>query len=411
MATGPPDRPVPATPDGSAAIPADLAGRVGRCLRQGLAIRAWWEETMMRRREDRFPLLDFPSRQAWSFGVLGEVPLAEGPLPVMGMHLKMLYNRPKIPPGEARTGERICAQVREFTSRYLLRLSALPQPMQQVSARPGAPVPLLLQPWSWCPSPQGAGTPSFRQLYYRLRATGEIGAFPHAQQGAIVDCRDFGPIYDWVVLTFQIFGFQLFLQPLAPKGPFLRLPVEQVSVVAESPGFVIDRDHPEPGVLGEYGFGYAFLPMPALGADQLQAGFGQTVLRVLANGEIHLRRTVVVNQVGLQLALEAFLDWGLGAAHELSLGTATGLLAPWRRILGQLSSGLEPLLGLAGAANALTGGWVGRSLPLSREGLLKLLLKQEIFYIYLSFLHTISIWNSVPDWTDTSEIPAWLRQW
>src|SRR5262249_20085145 len=158
---------------------------------------------------------------------------------------------PKIPPGATQSSERICAQVREFTFRYLLRLAALPQPVQQVSASPAATGPPLLQPWSWCPSPQGVLTPSFKQLYYRLPATCEIRALPPAQQNAIVDCRYLGSFFDWVVLKFRILGFQLFLQPLAPKGPFLRFPVESVSVVVESPSFVVDRDHPEPGVLGE----------------------------------------------------------------------------------------------------------------------------------------------------------------
>src|ERR1043166_2865611 len=86
-------------------------------------------------------------------------------------------------------------QIQEFVLHYFMRVSDFRQPEAYV-----APEMVATTGWlerlSWCPQSridrEGFG---FRQQYYKLRSTGEIGKFPQQSETAIVDLRERGEKY------------------------------------------------------------------------------------------------------------------------------------------------------------------------------------------------------------------------
>lgn len=392
----------------------ELAGDIDRSLRQGLALRDWWETGGPRLSgAPPFPLCTFANKDR-SSGLLAEAPVDGGWLPVMGTYLDMLYDRPKIPPGMARPGPWLRSQVREFARRYFLNITSLLPLFNAVIPRGTPPVPPFLRPFSWCPSPQGRSGPAFSPILYK-RTGGETGWFPTRPE-APFDSRSIGPRFDWVIGRFEYCDFSFQLSPpeqrLSPPGqvrPVLVIPLQQENVVVLTPDLQVDREDPEPGVTGEYGYGFTYLAGPSSeGRRQIRTGFAQTVFRVHDDGEVRLRHLAIFNQLSHLLDFGPVLDWGRAVADQASFGMASVFLNPWRRAFDQLASGFDPLLRLADFANAVTGGWTERALSLSREDFLKQALMQNTEYLHDFYLRTLQIWEMVPDWCDESSIPAWL---
>src|ERR1041384_8004400 len=172
----------------------------------------------------------------------------------------MLYDQPRTP-AASRTAaaEWMRDQVREFVLHYFMRISAFREPEAYVPDRPFLP-PGFLQRLSWCPQEdilrRGFG---FRQLYYKLKGTGEVGKFPTRERPAIVDLREIGTKYEGIVLRVRIFDFNFPFKPFGPGGPAVVVPLNEQSNLIMSNAFVEDEQNPEHGVLGRYGLGYAFV--------------------------------------------------------------------------------------------------------------------------------------------------------
>ena len=110
------------------------------------------------------------------------------------------------------------AQIQEFVLHYFMRVSAFRQP--EVYVESGRPTPIgCLESLSWCSEPntlrQGFG---FKQHFYKLRSTGEIGKFPEESETAIIDLRELGRKYEWIVVKVRIFDFNLRFKPFAPSA-------------------------------------------------------------------------------------------------------------------------------------------------------------------------------------------------
>jgi hypothetical protein len=360
-----------------------ILARVEGALASGRRLRSWWEE---RERSGgfagRFELVRSFNRPDSAFGFFDLAPLGAVELPVMGTVQEMLYDRPKRrSTRESAAG--LKGQVREFVLRYLLRVSDF-RPPAAYPRRAAAPRPGWLSALSLCPEPEprrkGFG---YSQLYFRERAGGRVGKFPPAERFAIVDLRELGARYEWVVLKVRIFDFNLSFLPLGAAGPRLNLPAAGEQLVVLSPDFVLDRDRPAPEVLGEYGFGYAVMPDPeaggllAYGPGRFDAGFQLFRFRLLESGEIGVRLAFVVNRL--------------------------------KRLVNFPSpAGLDPVLAGISLANALSAGAAARELCLSREQLEQRMLVQHFMQHYEMVVGSLLTWRQIPDWTDPSALPAWV---
>src|SRR5262249_12883045 len=262
----------------------------------------WWEQTdATNSYADRFETASTFNRPDHSFAFFDQAPLNGQPLPVLGDVMDLYYDRPKSPT-KLGVGEWMQDQLREFILHYFMRISDFRRPQAYISSGHTAPPPFL-RPFSWCPEEdparQGFG---YAQLYYKLRESGQLGKFPEEQRFAIVDVRELSQTYEWIVLRIRIFDFNLSLRPFGPELPRVEIPLHEQQWVVMSPDFILNEDHPEAGVLGKYGYGYAVLKDPtdrgllAYGPGQFDVGFQLFNFRVLESGEVRVQLVFVVNR-------------------------------------------------------------------------------------------------------------------
>ena len=129
-------------------------------------------------------------------------------MPIMGNVQEMFYDQPRVP-AEIRqpATEWLRLQLREFVLHYFMRVSSFRQPDAFVDCEHPAPEGLLGR-LSWCTREETRRTGfGFSQLYYKLRDTGEVGKFVGDEQSAIVDLRQIGTKYEWIVAKVRIFDF------------------------------------------------------------------------------------------------------------------------------------------------------------------------------------------------------------
>jgi hypothetical protein len=409
-----PPRPEPLHVDraGSAALtPRDreLLGRVEAARRDGLHALDWWRRGGGARCR-RFELVRGFNRADSSFGFFDDLPLAGCAVPVMGVVQDLAFDRSK----GAESGE-LCAQLREFVLRYFLRVSDWRAPVASMpaAAPPPETFPLGL---SWCPpSDEGKRGFGYSQRYYKLRGSGRVGKFPAEQRSAIVDLREVGSTYEWIVLSVRIFDFELAWKPAGESSPYLAVPLQEESLVVLSPELIRCEEAPAPGVLGRYSLGYLLLRDPleegllAYGPGRFDLGFQQIEFTAQGDGEIRTRFTFVVNrpQRILNLSTRA-LGQGLRLFESLSLGLSAPLVAPFERALGRQMSGFDPLLSIVALANVCTGGFAGRDLCISKEALEKSMLVQHFRQHYTLLTGCLMTWRRVADWRDTAALPDWV---
>lgn len=395
-----------------------LAG-VDRYLSDGLALKRWWDQTYASDAfAEKFELERVFNRPDTSFGFFDCLRLARGPLAVMGNYQKMLYDRPRTPTSLKEEAARwMQDQVREFVLRYFMRVSDFRQPEVYVAPGGAAP-PRYLEALSWCPREdvrrQGFG---FRQLYYKRRGTGEVGRFSEAEETAIVDLREIGTTYEWVVVRVRIFDFKFTFQPFGPGGLEVAVPLEEASYLVLTRDFITNEDAPAPGIRGRYGLGYAFIKEPergvvAYGPGQFDAAIELITFTVLESGETAVEMVFVVNRPERIASVE--LDpfgWGFRLADLFSFGLATRLLEPVRGALRGLPTSVgsfDPVYGYVSLANALTGDEAGRRLCITREQLEKDFLAQHFMQHYTALSGSLVTWRQVPDWLDEARLPEWI---
>jgi len=392
-----------------------LLAVVPAALEDGLALKEWWEATdAAGSYADRFPLVRSFNEAASSFGFFDRAPLPRGrSLDVMGLFQEMLYDRPK-----SAEAAFVRGQLREFVLHYFMRVSdfRLPQAWVPEDARHRPQLPL-----SWCPE-DGGGVAGFgfTQLYYQLAGSGRRGKFPADRRGAIVDLREIGPTYDWIVVKVRIFNFNLELKPLGGSAPFVAVPMREEILLVVSREFVRHVDDPEPGLLGKYGFGYAIIRDPnpsngllAYGPGRFAGGFQLIDFKVKSDGESRVCLTFVVNRP--ERILNVDLDpvgWSFRLADLMSLGFASRLFPPLADEVARRAAsggGFDPLFASIDGANALTGGRAARDLCISREQLEKVMLLQHFTEHYTMISGSLATWRRVRDWCDEAALPDWVR--
>ena len=393
----------------------NLLSQVDHCLAEGIAIRDWW-----RRAEatghitDRFVLTQVPNRPDKGYSFFATAPLPSGPLPVMGDVPNVFYDQPK-----GRWDLRHwTGNVREFALRYFTRISSFELPQEVVpEGTPTPPPPFNLL--SWCPqafvTKEGFG---YQQLYYKLRATGEIGRFPAAASFAIVDQRELATKYEWVVANVDIFNFVLSFPP-NPDLPRFGVPMKQSQYIIFSDAFLLDETDPAPDLRGCYQFGYAMLKprhddsILVYGPGQFDAGFQLFTFTVHGDGAVRVNMPFVVNRPTqiLSISLDP-LDWAIRGAEILTGGLAKPLLEPLHAVLDGLPGrpgGFDPVFASIDLANLLTFGQASRQLCISKDQLEKFFLVFHSEQYYTMITGSLLTWRQVDDWLDPANIPLWVQ--
>jgi len=394
------------------AVESGLLDQVDGALAAGLDLHRWWRATdAADAYRERFEVVSTFHRPDRSFAFFDEAPAGGRTVRVMGDVDDLFYDRPKSPGRPAEAADWMRRQVREFALRYFLRISDFRTPAAFTRYRPPTLAPLF-RPFSWCPddTPEYEGF-GYKQLFYKRRGDGAVGAFPERGRHAIVDLREVGPTYDWIVLRIAIFAFDLTARPFGPGTPEVRVPLAEEQYVVMSPDFVIDEDDPEPGVLGRYGFGYAVLQNPgppgkiAYGPGHFEVGFQTFTFEVLDSGETRLRLVFCVNRPERILDVSFNpLDWGRAAGEMLGL--------PWPSAAGgggaRRRPGFDPLLTAVGALNAFTDGQAGREFCITRTQLERDMLVQHFLQNYQLVTGSLQTWRQIGDWLDEASLPRWV---
>jgi len=391
--------------------------RVDSYLSAGLALKRWWNETYSTNGfRQQFELQRVFNRPDRSFGFFDEVNLDGGTLPVMGSFQDMFYDQSRTPTSLQREAAQwMRAQVREFALRYFMRVSDFRQPEAYVESRQSSPRHFL-EGFSWCADQdvlrQGFG---YSQLYYKLRENGQVGKFQ--DEYAIIDLRELGRKYEWVVAKVRIFDFKFTFSPFGPDGPELALPLTEASYLVLTDDFISNEEEPAPGVLGQYGLGYAFIKDPsqslfAYGPGQFDAAIETINFQVLESGEVRVSMVFVANRPEriANVSLDP-VNWGFRFADLFSSGLSSRLLAPVKGAFERLATSaasFDPVSAYISLVNALTGNWARQDLCVSREQVEKKLLAQHFMQHYATVVGSLLTWRRIPDWLDTARLPGWV---
>lgn len=399
----------------------DLAvlDRAEQALLDGLALKRWWEQVYpVNGFEERFELERVFNRADNGFGFFDQVELNDGILPVMGNFQEMFYDQTRTPASLNREAAGwMRDQIREFVLHYFMRVSSFRQPEVHVDSG-GTARSDCLEKFSWCSEPnilrQGFG---FKQQFYKLRDTGRIGKFPSERESAIIDLRELGSKYEWIVVKVRIFDFKLRFKPFGADGPELVVPLVEESYLILSRDFVCHEDDPSPDCLGRYGLGYAFIRnategLIGYGPGQFRAAIEHIIFEVSAHGKIRVSMIFVADRPEriANVSLNPF-DLSFKLADVLSLGMTSRLLAPLKDRLEKMPASVDsfdPVYGFISLANGLTANRAAQQLCISREQLEKDFLCQHFTQHYTTIVGSLLTWREVPDWLDRTALPEWV---
>lgn len=395
-----------------------ILDEVDRYLERGLALKRWWDERGVTGPfEDRFELAYTFNRPDTSFGFFDTAEVDGAPLPILGNFQGMFYDQPKSGVSErSEAAEIVNRQIRQFVLRYFMRVAAFRDPQPYTEGEP--PPPPGLAPLSWCFRDdvrlQGFG---YTQLYYKLRGTGEMGKFPEARRKAIVDLREIGRVFEWIVVRVKIFDFHFAFAPFGPTAPSATLPLDEASLLVLAPPFILDEDHPEPRELGHYGLGYAFMKNPAQtllawGPGKFDAAFQTIDFHVMTDGRIRVGMVFVANRPTriMNVPLDP-IRAGLELADLALPDPLAALTAPARVLAAQAPwSGLtfDPVFPSVAALNLATAGLSGRALCITRRQLEKRLILTHFDKHYGAVLGSLQTWRQIRDWLDERTLPRWV---
>jgi hypothetical protein len=393
-----------------------VLANVDRALADGVALKQAWERTEADGSyAEPFDLVRSFNRPARSIGFFDCFPTSTGEMPVMGVVQEMLYDQRKQSAALISRDE-----FRQFVCRYFMRVSDFREPDAYVEDSPRPALSGLGHLLSWCPEEEDRRTGfGYVQLYYKLHETGEIGKFRRRQECAIVDIRELGPKYDWLVVKVRIFDFQLRFQPLGPQSAMINVPLHQDTYVVLSPAFIQVNDDPGPDLVGRYGFGYALLqfePRPgifAYGPGLFRAGFQLISFDVTRSGATLVKMAFVANRPDRILRVDIDpLGWFFRLTDLLSLGLASRLVGP----LGKAAENsparirdVDLVSDYIEIADAATAGYSRRELCITRTQLERDMLLQHFMEHYRLLSGSLLAWRQVPDWLDEQALPAIAR--
>ncbi len=385
--------------------------RVETALADGRILKTWWEQTHTNNSYvDAFEIVREFNQAEDSFGFFDSVPMPQGVMPVMGTVDESLYDYSK-----RASIEDVRDEFREFVLRYFMRVSDYREPQAFTKARGRTKYRTGL---SWCPqeinSERGFG---FSQHYYKLRETGEIGKFSPHNSNAIVDLREIGDKYEWIVLKVRIFNFNLDVPVPGTGETRLVIPLVEESYLVVSRDFVYNEDAPENDVVGRYGFGYAFIRSPetgllAYGPGEFNAAIELIRFTLHTDGTIRSRLVFLVNRPDniLNVTFDP-IDWSFRAADFFSLGMTKIFFAPFRNMFQGMPfriNGVDPLSAYITVTNGLTGGAAAEEFCISHEQLEKTFLVQHFMQHYQMLTGSLLTWRRIPNWLDAATLPEYV---
>ena len=397
---------------------AEILSRVPEYLARGLALRRWWAEVERNGGpQDTFRLDRSFNRATRSFGFFAEAPVNGVMMPVMGNVQEMFYDQNRAPASLGiDSAQWMAKELREYVLRYFMRTSSFRQPEAYVDFSQPLPPPAL-ERLSWCPAPRASQIGfGFTQLFYKPVGSDEIRAFPTYAQNAIVDQRDLGAIYEWIVLKVRIFDFNFRTRPFGAHGPELVFGLNEESYLVAHQEFINDKSDPVPNALGDYGFGYAFIKSPersafGYGPGEFEAAIELINFRVHKSGYICVRMIFIANRPTsvTNLTIDP-INWTIRLADSFSFGLAAPVLAPARRFfdLLPLRFNMDPVVGYINLLNGGTGGYAGQTLCITMEELERLFLVQHFQQHYQTVLGSLATWRRFPDWLDEKALPPWV---
>jgi len=393
-----------------------ILNHVDQARADGVALkRGWARAEATGGYAEQFTLARTFNRAARGIGFFDRFPTSDGDLAVMGVVQEMLFDhRKQAPPGIARD------ELREFVCRYFLRVSDVREPSAYVDDRPQPPLSGLGEFFSWCPEAadrrSGFG---YSQLYYKRRDSGEIGKFRRKDECAIVDIREIGPSYDWIVVKVRIFDFNLQFQPFGSRSATISIPLDEETYVVLSPEFVTVNDDPGGDLVGQYGFGYSLLQFAsrpsvfAYGPGFFRAGFQQITFDVRRDGTTLVKMAFVANRPDQILRVDVDpIGWSFRAADALTFGVASRFAGPARALLAESPLRLrdvDPVSAYIQAADALTAGYSREQLCITREQLEREMLLQHFMQHYRLITGSLLAWRQVPDWLAEATLPSVAR--
>jgi hypothetical protein len=414
--------------------------RVPEYLARGLALKRWWSEIERDGGpKETFDIVRSFNQPTRSFGFFGEAPIDGKMTPVLGNVQEMFYDQVRAPVGlERKSADWTLAQMREFVMKYFLRITSFRQTEAYSDAADPVPPPALAR-LSWCPrpTPTQAGF-GFAQLFNKPVGSSVAYPFPGYERHAIVDQREIGALYDWIVLKVRIFDFNFNFRPFGDRGPELVFSENEESYLVAHEEFINHKDYSgsvkaaalfpvghvkaigEYGAgdfvpIGDYGVGYAFIRNPVqsifgYGPGEFDAAIQLINFRIYDTGYVSVRMVFIANrpQQIANLTIDP-IDWGFRIADGLSFGLASRLLAPAKGILGQLplKVAVDPVSAYIDLTNLISGGAAGRTLCITKETLSRYFLLMHFQQHYQTLLGTLSTWRQF-DWLDPKSLPPWI---
>lgn len=388
-------------------------------LAQGLSLKRWWEYTDANDAyKNKFALTRAFNEPSYSFGFFDRVEIGGRFRPIMGEVEDRLFDLPKSANLDKHRNE-----LREFVLRYLMRVSDFHRPAA-ITNTSSARIPRSLSVVGWCADgesqQEGFG---YEQQFYKRAATGEHGEFPTQDRSRIVDLREIGSGFEWIVVRVRIFDFSFKFSPFGPRYPGFVVPLEESSYLVLGQDFIENSNEPSVDadgrkVIGRYGFGYSFIKdteASALGygPGQFDVAFQQISFRVYEDGETRVKLVFVANRPK-QIANIPFapLNWAATLANVASLGFAAPFIDQFRPVLNRFPFRLgsfDPVSIGVDVANLATGNLAAKQFCISREQLEKTFLVRHFDQHYDMINGALQTWREIQDWTDEGSLPEWVK--
>lgn len=406
MTNAGPDFPVAS---GSAMFTAeDLAilGQVDAAIHNGHEILEWWTAN----RQTRVPINSFPiARQIHepdlNYGFLLDAHLRSGTLPVAGVIQDQLMRWPKVPPDYLRDPDWMRAQLRAFVFRHFMRMAGTQPAYHAPPVGADASTPR-----STGDGREGWG---YRQKFYKL-AEGTIGKFTPEQQTSLIPLDQVFAKYVWIVYEVKIHQFDMsFGVPGAANGPTLNVSMTQPVHTVMTPRFLVDEENPQPGVVGEYGYGYSVVPNPTRnpivtdGPATIKRTIETLTFRVLENGSVRAHMNFITPQPARIINRDP-VQLAFALADRLSFNTASTLLAPLRIVLEGIEPHVDPVYLSMDLLNAMTLGISSEEFGIDKETIFKTFMNLHFTDVFKMYNLAASHFAMVRDWTNAAALPAWV---
>lgn len=406
---------------------AAILPHVPRADRLGSELKTWYEETREKKAfSNEFKLLEFfGAEQDSDLGYIEVADLPSGKYQVMGEVQDLFYDTTRSPSTTSPPASEVATvnqQMREFALRYFMRVTAPRAPIAEPV--PSHPAPLL----GWLDqAPRMMDQREdigFFQLYGRRVDTGQLEVFDKAQQPTVVDMRELGKTYEWVLLKARLFDFELQFNVLPPllgfQVPFTVLDQKEFLYGLLTPAFVCDEQNPRPGVVGEYGMGFSLVAPPpdesplTFGPEVFTMGMNYFRFIVLETGEVRTTVTFCCNQLAGIFPLPVSpINWGLLGFDVLTNGRAGKLLGRLTKEADRLPLGkatFDPILGSIKALNGFTGGALGRDYGISTDNIFKWILRKHGTVFNHQMSESARVWRAFPDWLAADSLPEYIRR-